>query len=463
MKRLIALLMAVMLVLGFSGCSDLEKEHFDKSIYADIKGINTINETVKISIDPTVFGKGIIDVYSQLSNINAENNEDEDYDNIEITDEDAEELIDEIVKEMRIALDENKQFNMEIGVTGTVNYDNMTADEAITCKFNSLTLDVGNCYVRDNKTYMDKKLMYTLGALGYLYDTDTLSDYYSALDNVFGDKKYVVLDYNSDVLGQLNFTSSLANSTIVNNINDMSIEYYNDAKDILKNFDTGCVKKTETGTRFELKPFDFVNVGDRFASYIRQHSEESTKLINNYMVMINSVTNAMYGNVISPDATDIYGTNITSEDVMEAMDGLKSMVNSKEFLAIFRTLNITYTDDINNDGTNRKIALNCSYKNKSALVYSDDITLSPVDSYNFADVDVNSAIGMEELNNAMPQNDSYSYSMVEDYTCPVCGETFSYIDSRYCNECGFVHDFYEGDENCDKQPGCEIANGVSVA
>ena len=102
----------------------------------------------------------------------------------------------------------------------------------------------------------------------------------------------------------------------------------------MKNFDTGCVKKTETGTRFELKPFDFVNVGDRFASYIRQHSEESTKLINNYMVMINSVTNAMYGNVISPDATDIYGTNITSEDVMEAMDGLKSMVNSKEFLAI---------------------------------------------------------------------------------------------------------------------------------
>lgn len=90
MKRIIALLMAVMLVLGFSGCSDLEKEHFDKSIYADIKGINTINETVKISIDPTVFGKGIIDVYSQLSNINAENNEDEDYDNIEITDEDAE-------------------------------------------------------------------------------------------------------------------------------------------------------------------------------------------------------------------------------------------------------------------------------------------------------------------------------------------------------------------------------------
>ena len=32
-----------------------------------------------------------------------------------------------------------------------------------------------------------------------------------------------------------------------------------------------------------------------------------------------------------------------------------------------------------------------------------------------------------------------------------------------CNKCGFVHDFYEGDENCDKQPGCEIANGVSVA
>ncbi|MEI3163768.1 MAG: hypothetical protein V8S74_10385 [Lachnospirales bacterium] len=463
MKRLIALLMAVMFVLGFSGCSDLEKEHFDKSIYADINGINTINETVKISIDPTVFGKGIMDIYGDTFNLYVGNDEGDSYSERKISEEQKNAFVNMLVSNFRIALDENKQFNMEIGVTGTVNYDDMTADEAITCKFNNLTLDVGNCYIRDNKTYMDKKLMYTLGALDYLYDTEALTDYYTALDNAFGDKKYLVYDYKSDVLGQQNFTSSLANSTIYSNINDMNIEYYNEAKEILKNFDTDCVKRTETGTRFELKPFDFVNIGDRFASYIRQHSEESTKFINNYMLMINSVTNAMYGNVVSSEDTDIYGTNITSQDVIEAMDGLKSMINSKEFLAIFRTLNITYTDDINNDGTNRKMALSCTYNNKSALVYSADITLSPIDSYSFASIDVNSVIDMEELNNAMPNNDDYSYSTVDDYTCPECGETFEYIDSYYCNECGFVHDFYVGDENCDKQPGCEIANGVIVA
>lgn len=461
MKKTIALLMAFMCVVGFSGCSDLEKEHFDKSLNADIEGINSIDETVNITIDPVVLGEGIISISNQLNKSYSEKSESESY-NVweEISKEDSKEFIDEIVNEMRIALDENKLFNLQIGVTGAINYDDMTADEIISCKFNNITLDVGTGYMRGNKLYIDKKLMYTLGAISFMYSTEALSSYYVSLDNIFGDKKYIVLDYSKlgSALGQQNFATSIVGSAI--DINNKNIEYYNDAKDILKDFDTGCVKRIENGTRFELKPYDFVNVGSRFASYIRQHSEESAGLINNYMSMMNAITISMYGNLISP-MTDIYGSNYTSEDVMKAMDSLNGIVNSKEFLIIFKTFDITYTDDVIYEGKSRNIAVTCSYNNKQALKYSVDVTTNKIDSYNFVSIDSNSAVGIDDLNNLL--SSANNYSLTDYYICPECGEKFKFIDSRYCNKCGFVHDFYEGDENCDKQPGCEIANGVSVA
>lgn len=316
--------------------------------------------------------------------------------------------------------------------------------------------------------YIDKKLFYTLGSISYLYDFEILGEYYSALDDMFGDTKYVVFDY-SQVYGGIdnsNFALSIADST--NILQKAQLEYYEQAKELLKGFDTGCVTEIENGTRFQIKPYEFSELGNRFASYIRQHSEPASKLVNDYMSLIMASSASMYGDEMDGMSYIFDDISVTGDDIMIAMDGLKETLNSPEFDIIFRTLNITYTNDIikkDNTSCNTTV-IKGEYDNKTAFEMAVDIDLTETENYEFYNIGNVNTIDYKEVIEKLDEIQMdlmygmYNFSYYDSYECPNCGERFEYIDTHYCENCGFVHDFYVEDENCSKQPGCELANEV---
>lgn len=468
MRKIISMILALTLVLGFSGCSDVEIEHFDKAMNSQLTDKYTIDESVSIVIDPENFGKAVMDISKRLEEV-SRTAESAETDEVlpEPSDAEADEFLDEFISEIRVALNENKILDFEINVKGGVDYDSMNADEMLTCRINNITLDAGNISMRGDKVYLSKKTLYTVGSIGYIDDFEGLKTYYTALDELFGDKEYIVMSYGNlgGALGEQNFASSLIESTDV--LQKAQLDSYAQAKEILKDFDSGCVKRIENGTRFELKSENFANTTNRAASYIRQHCEDSASLVNGYMSMVNGFTESLYGDVTG--MTDMYNYTYTGEDIMNAMDAIKMAVNTPEFDIIFNTLGITITNDITGDSDNQNnvTTFKCTYNNKSAFELKSVSNITKADSYEFIKIDDTKALKFEDISenlNEVQKDLIYGdYSLYDNYTCPECGETFKYIDSRYCNECGFVHDFYEGDANCDKQPGCELANGVSVA
>lgn len=389
MKRIIAILLCFVFAFCATGCSELEKEHFDKSMYTDLTGVSTFDETIKFSVDPKTFGESIIAISDKMSVFNNRAEEGETSENLdEIVNEESEEFLNEFLSEIRIALDENKMFNFEINVNGAVDYSNMYADEIMTCKFNNISVDCGKFYSRGDNVYMDKKLFYTLGSIGFIYDTELLGQYFSMLDEIIGDSKYIVIDYSSigKELADTNINMPILNSANV--LQNSQIECYEKAKEVLKDFDTGYVSIIENGTRFQIKSYDFANIGNRFASYVRQHNQSASELVNDYSSLFLGISKAVYGNEISGMEYILEDTEVTGEDIMIAMDGIKQMVNSSEFNIIFNTLNITYTNDITSveNSRNNATIIKGEYNNKEAFKFETKINITKTDEYDFADV-----------------------------------------------------------------------------
>lgn len=467
MKKVFAILLCIIFSCGFTGCSELETEHFDKTIYKDITGIHKIDEKVTLSIDPETFGKAIIEISDKMteSNKNKSNGEDIYAPESNVYNDDSEEFLNEFLKAMRAALDENKMFSYSVSVNGAVDFDNMYTDAKMTFSINNINLDCGNVYSRGDKAYIDKKMFYTLGSISYIYDLDMLGRYYEELDKMFADKEYVCMDYTNigSDLG-MNMAGSVVNN--VNVLQKAELGLYEQAKDVLKGFDSGCVSKIENGTRFEIKSNEFAEFTTRFASYLRQHSESASDLVNNYINLVTATSKGMYGDEMADEMESFYDEmQVTGDDIIVAMDGLKEVANSPEFAAIFDVLKVTYTNDITDfEGKHKDITvLKGDYNDKTALSIVVDVELNKIDSYEFADLSNKSSIDYATLMSKMlkaqmdlmyGQYEGYSSS---SYICPDCGESFEYVDTSYCNECGFVHDFYESDGNCGKQPGCEIA------
>ena len=69
MKRFIALMLSCVFAFACTGCSEIEKEHFDKSMYTDMEGTATIDQSVKVSIDPEVLGKAVVEITSDMSEV----------------------------------------------------------------------------------------------------------------------------------------------------------------------------------------------------------------------------------------------------------------------------------------------------------------------------------------------------------------------------------------------------------
>lgn len=470
MKRITAMIFCIAFIFSCTGCSEIEIEHFDKSVYKDMTGIANIDETVNITIDPENMANAVLDIQDKMSLLN-EVGDDEyepEADNYVYPTDDAEMFMDEFLSEIRIALDENRMFTFEMSVKGAVDFDNMKSDETIICRFNNISIDCGNGYMRGDKIYMNKKLFYTIGSISFMYDAEKLGEYYKALDEMFGDNEYVVMAYENvgGYLGNTNFAASLIDSTNV--LQQAQMNYYEQAQDILKNFDSGCVTRIENGTRFQLKSTDFANVGNRFASYIRQHNESASKLVNDYISLIMATSMSMYGDEMNGMEYLFDNINVTGDDIIEAMDGFKEMINSPEFGIIFKTLDITYTDDIteNNNSQNNVTTIKGSYNNKTAFSIETKVNVTDRESYEFADMSNENGIDyiefIEKLNDL--QSDliygEHNYSFYDGYECPNCGKSYEYTETKYCDDCGFVHDFYENDEECNKQPGCELANGT---
>ncbi len=470
MKRIMAIIICMAFILSCSGCSELEIEHFDNSTYGSMEGLSEFDETVSFTINPETLANAVIDIQDKMSLLYEDENDEyvPEAESYVTPEDDAEEFMDEFILAIRAALDENKMFNYRVSAKGGVDADNNIADEEFSVSFNNITLDCGSCYMRGEKMYIDKKLFYTLGSISYLYDFEILGEYYSALDDMFGDTKYVVFDY-SQVYGGIdnsNFALSIADST--NILQKAQLEYYEQAKELLKGFDTGCVTEIENGTRFQIKPYEFSELGNRFASYIRQHSEPASKLVNDYMSLIMASSASMYGDEMDGMSYIFDDISVTGDDIMIAMDGLKETLNSPEFDIIFRTLNITYTNDIikkDNTSCNTTV-IKGEYDNKTAFEMAVDIDLTETENYEFYNIGNVNTIDYKEVIEKLDEIQMdlmygmYNFSYYDSYECPNCGERFEYIDTHYCENCGFVHDFYVEDENCSKQPGCELANEV---
>lgn len=468
MKKIMTLIICIAFALGCTGCSELEIEHFDKSTYSDLTGLSEIDETVTIAIDPETLAKAVIDIQDKMSLLNEDENAEEEGGYVSPANDDAEMFLNEFLSEIRAALDENRMFSYSVNVKGGIDADNNVADEKISISLNNITVDCGSCYVRGEKAYIDKKLFYTLGSISYIDNFETLGEYYSSLDDMFGDTQYVAVDYNEVYSGidSSNFALSLTDST--NILQQAQLEYYEQLKELLKNFDSGCVTRIENGTRFQIKPYEFSELGSKFAAYIRQHNEPAAKLVNDYMSLIMATSASMYGDEMNGMSYMFGDISVTGDDVILAMDGLKEMVNSPEFDIIFRTLNISYTNDIaekDNTLCNNTV-IKGDYDNNTAFEIAMDIDVTKTDSYEFYDIGDVKAVNYNEFIEKLTeiQEDlmygDYSYSYYDSYECPNCGESFEYTGTDYCEDCGFVHDFYEEDENCNKQPGCELANGV---
>ena len=463
MKRFIALMLSCVFAFACTGCSEIEKEHFDKSMYTDMEGTATIAQSVKVSIDPEVLGKAVVEIsYNMINSYEDETTDENAYlPEAESYSDYADEFLNEFLNEIRIALDEDKMFSYSVNTDGGMNFDNGYSDQHMTISFNNITLDCGNVYGRGDKVYMDKKLFYTLGAINYIYDTNTLGEYFNALDEFFADKEYVTMSYENVMAGI--GSGDVATAMAGNALQKQSEEMYEQAKEVLVGFDSGCVTRIENGTRFELNSDEFADLSTRFATYLRQHSNSASQLVNDYMALIFATSMDIYGS----DTEDILGTyedmEISSDDVIMAMEGLKEVVNSPEYKTIFDTLKINLVNDITTVDNTRvdKAVYTGTYNEETAFTIEAVNTVASTESYEFTNLDeVNSAEYSELFNKLMDfQMDLYSgdYTLSTDYVCPDCGETFAYTDTAYCNKCGFVHDYYEYDENCDKQPGCELA------
>ena len=462
MKRVIALMLSCVFAFACTGCSEIEKEHFDKSMYTDMEGTATLNQSVKVSIDPEVLGKAVVEISDNMINSYEEDTADE---NAYLPEEEsysdyADEFLNEFLSAIRVALDEDKIFSYSVNTEGGMNFDNGYSDQHMTVSFNNITLDCGNVYGRGDKVYMDKKLFYTLGAVGYIYDAEMLGEYFNTLDEFFSDKKYVTMSYENVMSGM--DTGNIAASMAGNAMQKESEEMYEKAKEVLVGFDSGCVTRIDNGTRFELNSDEFADFSTRFATYLRQHSESASQLVNDYMALVFAASMDIYGIDSEEMLSNYDDIKISSEDVIMAMEGLKEVVNSPEYKTIFDTLKISLVNDITTVGDTRqdKAVFTGTYNEGTAFTIEAVNTVTSTENYEFADLEgIGSAEYSALFNKLMDfQMDLYSgdYTVSVDYVCPDCGEIFAYTDTAYCNRCGFVHDYYEYDENCDKQPGCEL-------
>ncbi len=450
MKKLTALILTAVFMLACTGCSDLEKEHFDKYTYSDMSGLAEIDESFVVTIDPQVTGEAIVEIMGNMSD--PDNDE---YDSYEEYSWDSDEymsmFLEEILSSMRIAFDENKNFTFTVNAKGCMDFDNTYSDLSMTMSLNNLSLNLGNVYQRGDKVYMDKKYLYSICGIEYISDYELLGECYNALDEVFGDKEYVCMDYADAVSQYGNTENPVLGGMLQNQYNDL----YEQAKSVLAGFNSGCVTKIENGTRFELNSDDFAESGTKFAGYIKQHSTSSAQLVNDYMEILFAASEDMYNY-----------DEVTAKDVKESMDEFSEYINSPEYNAIFDVLNVSYVSEITDvDGIRKSTDVIKGVYNESTA-FNVDINKSAAvtESYEFLDLTNAEVVSFEAVSEALSDaksdryyfNDGYSYSL-SDYVCPDCGESFAYESTNYCNKCGFIHDYYEYDENCDKQPGCVLA------
>lgn len=464
MKKIIYVLLSLVFVLSCTGCSEIEKEHFDKLMYEDKTGIHSINEEVKVTVDPEVLCTAGFEISEKIFTM-----EDDDialYD--EDTEEYAQKFVNDLISELRVALDENKMFGYSVEVNGTVDFDNMYSDERLVLRFNNISVDCGNVYARDDDVYIDKKLFYTLGALRYISDMELLGRYFDSLDEVFGESEYIHMTH-VNTFGNIGSISSdpVASIESTNVFRNKYMELYESAQYTLIGFDSDCVTRIENGTRFELDSDEFPEKATRFAEYVTQYSDSAAEVVNDYMRLVFEASMSMYSNYdeyadeFYPEAEmGILFPEVTGEDITSAMNDFKESINSPFYDAIFNVLDVSIVNDITSEGDkeNNNFKIEGKYKDKSAFLMNTDVELIKTDDYEFKDMTNVECAEYSELLTADFLMKVYGYyDMKADYVCPQCGESFAYEDTNYCNVCDMVHDYYEYDENCDKFPGCELA------
>lgn len=464
MKKIIYVLLSLVFVLSCTGCSEIEKEHFDKLMYKDKTGVHSINEEVRVTIDPEVLSTAGFEISKNILVL-----EDDD---AALYDEDidvyAQKFVNDLISEIRVALDENKKFGYSVEVNGTVDFDNMYSDESIVLRFNNISVDCGNVYARDDDVYIDKKLFYTLGALKYISDMELLGRYFDSLDDVFGESEYIHMTHVNTFVNIGNVSSNpIAAIKSTNVFRDKYMELYESAQYTLIGFDSDCVTRIENGTRFELDSDEFPEKATRFAEYVTQYSDSAAVVANDYMKFVLEASISLYSRY-DEYAEEFYQEmeeamnfpEITGEDIISAMDSFKESINSPFYDAVFNVLDVSIVNDITSEGDkeNNNFKIEGKYKDKSAFLMNTDVELIKTDDYEFKDMtNVESAEYSELLEFDFLMKVYGYYGIKADYVCPQCGESFAYEDTNYCNVCDMVHDYYEYDENCDKFPGCELA------
>ncbi|MBQ9518307.1 MAG: hypothetical protein IJR59_00230 [Firmicutes bacterium] len=406
MKRYIAAALSAVIMLSASGCSRLEQEHFEKSLNLDRTGIAVINADLTYTVDPEALFDGVVDMAAKTED--GENDTEFDKEDFDSSD---------FINEMRFLFDENRKCEITLSMEGLADFDKNYSDVTVYAGLNGITLNCGKAYTRGNTVYYDKRFAYTMGAFTTLIessDFDELNERYAALDELFGDKKYLRASFaNADGTGLgADFAKELGK------------KYYNSAKDLLKGFDSGCVSRIENGTRFELTAKDFTAVSKRFAAYLKKNKTETADFLNEYLADSFAMNAAIAGDEAAYLADMAEMFKITPANITELSDGYNELLGEPGYKAFMESFDISLVNDITEkDGVqSSETAYTVAAGGKNAVEMKAVQTEEKAAKADFAEIDTAACADYFDFMKILSERDIYDEiyppfdpEMYEDY------------------------------------------------
>lgn len=259
MKKFLALFLTLSCVMSITGCSEQDKKFVEtlRPVQTN-KSISTTTLDLKFDYDD--FDKIFDDIESHKIPADGE-----EY----ASKEDANE-------EMEQGNIVDKEGNIQIGVIANTKNDPTSngADIDVSLSVGSISLEIGNVYLRGNDVYYSKEYLINSMTLGALLDSsnkeamEEADKMKTALNNSLNGKKYVKL--NSDEAASDLYTNYLLNAQKEKQIDDFLT--------IFKDFNSLAVTENENGVKFELNSDNYSAFITRTCEYLKTRKNEYEQL-----------------------------------------------------------------------------------------------------------------------------------------------------------------------------------------
>lgn len=361
MKRSIAAILSIALMLAASGCTKLEQEHFDKSMGYDQTGTAEIEAQLTYTIDPDVFMRAAFAIA----------------DSGEEYDEDA-------LDDMRLYLNEDKKCVVTFYEKAVTDFDKNYSDVDVSAGINGITLNCGKVYSRGDVAYYDKRFAYTMGTISFFTagsDFYDLGDYYTKLDEIFGDKQYLRISMKSAKGG-------------TSNMKELGKGYYNNAKTLLNGYEPNLVTKIPNGTRFEISSKNLTSVSKDFFKHIKNKKTETAEFVNDYLDTSLALGADLAGDEASYMLEMARLFEVSPSDIVESATSANEFLNSGEYKAFIDNFDFSLVNDITEkDGIlTSEAEFSLSSNDKNAVYMKALQTTTPVKKAEFDKIDESSCI-----------------------------------------------------------------------